>query len=276
VAFRPPLPSHAANATLSAIGMLEARGTSWQVTLKLIPRPDGAAAGQDPMTVQTDDPYFAIHHAMACEDLSQDGGAPTLRLYTAAWPRVGQGPFLGDWGGDVPLYDDGKINPTLLLQTTIELGSKDATVERVAVADGACIDHPHCDPRFDGDTRVRYVYMSFCNDEGMSGSPPVGYTRWDRQTGEKVVWRAPPRNFCEELVIIPRPRESASTRDEADVWLAGMVFDADAGRSSLVILDGDRIEAGPVCRLWLKDHVPHGLHGCFTPELFGPLRAAVG
>jgi len=26
-----------------------------------------------------------------------------VRLYTAGWPRVVPGPFLGDWGGDVPL-----------------------------------------------------------------------------------------------------------------------------------------------------------------------------
>ena len=43
----------------------------------------------------------------------------------------------------------------------------------------ACIDHPHVDPRYEGDARVRYVYMSYCNDEGVSGSPPMGWMRWD-------------------------------------------------------------------------------------------------
>ena len=41
-------------------------------------------------------------------------------------------------------------------------------VERIYVADGACIDHPHVDPRFDGDARCRYIYMSYCNPEGES------------------------------------------------------------------------------------------------------------
>mmetsp|Transcript_110241 Transcript_110241/g.212448 ORF Transcript_110241/g.212448 Transcript_110241/m.212448 type:complete len:657 (+) Transcript_110241:86-2056(+) len=260
---------------LGLTGPVGALSTTGQgVTLKLIPRPGSSRAGSPPLTIQTDDPYFAIHHAAAFEEEPlTPGGAPVLRLYTAAWPRVGQGPFLGDWGGAVPLYDDGKINPTQLLETTIELSDKTTSVKLVPVAEEACIDHPHIDPRFEGDSRVRYVYMSYCNPEGVSGSPPLGWARWDRQTGELAVWRAPPRTFCEEIVVIPRPRTEARTSDEetdeADVWIAGMMFDADSGRSSLAILDGDNIEAGPVCRLWLNHHVPHGLHGTYTPELFG-------
>ena len=37
----------------------------------------------------------------------------------------------------------------------------------------------------DGDAAVRYVYMSYCNEEGDSGSPPIGWARWDRQTTRK-------------------------------------------------------------------------------------------
>ena len=106
-----------------------------------------------------------------------------------ARPCVGAGPFLGDWGGDVPVYDDGKINPTLLLQSTIRLGEEgeEPIVERTQVVDGACIDHPHVDPRFDGGEAVRYFYMSYCNPDGNSGTPPVGWARWDRHTGETQV-----------------------------------------------------------------------------------------
>jgi len=247
------------------------------VTLHLVPRPGGAASHRGPLTVRTDDPYFAIHHATAFEETATEAGASTLRLYTAAWPRVGAGPFLGDWGGAVPLYDDGKISPTQLLLTTIHVpdagagADGGATVERTSVVGGACIDHPHVDPRFDGDPRVRYVYMSYCNAAGESGSPPIGWARWDRVTGETQVWRAPPDTFCEEVVVIPRPSDATGggAEDMADVWVAGMMFDAQRGRSCLAILDGDQLEAGPVCQLWLKDAVPHGLHGCFTPEVYG-------
>ena len=246
------------------------------VKLRLVPRPDGAHAGREPVTIETDDPYFAIHHATAFDaEAPTAGGPPSLTLFTAAWPEVGPGPFLGDWGGDVPLYDEGKISPTLLLETTITLDDNGGgTASRVAVVEGACIDHPHVDPRFDGDVRVRYVYTSYCNPEGNSGSPPVGWARYDRRTGETAVWTAPEATFCEEVVIIPRPRASGAMppdEDNADVWVAAMMFDARAGKSCLAILDGDRLEDGPVCQLWLSGFVPHGLHGCFSDELYGVL-----
>ncbi|EOD18175.1 hypothetical protein EMIHUDRAFT_447970 [Emiliania huxleyi CCMP1516] len=170
------------------------------------------------------------------------------------------------------------INPTLLLETTLRLREGGASLERSYVAGGAgsaCIDHPHVDPRFEGDGRVRYIFMSWCNAEGESGSPPVGYCRFDRLTGKTQVWRAPPRTFCEEVVVIPRPAEAGRASaggeeaDVADVWLAGMMYSADVGRSCLAILDGDDLESGPVCRLWLRQAVPHGLHGCFVEELYG-------
>ena len=48
--------------------------------------------------------------------------------------------------------------------------------------------------------------MSYCNDEGVSGSPPRGWLRWDRHTGEQLKWLAPPGCFCEEVVLIPKRR----------------------------------------------------------------------
>ena len=242
--------------------------TGGEVLLQLVGRPDGAAAGEQHL-VHTGDPYFNIHHATAFDDsAAADGdGARALRLFTAGWPRVGKGPFLGDWGGDVPSYDDGKIAATRLFESTITLRRDGAhTVEKVAVAGGACIDHPHVDPRYDGTPSCRYVHMSLCNTPGESGSPPIGYLRYDLREGESVRWWAPHGTFCEELVVIPKEGGGGGD-DEADAWLAGMMYDSTRGRSCLGIFDAAALEDGPVCRLWLKTPVPHGLHGCFSPEL---------
>ena len=244
------------------------------VKLKLVPRPDGAMAGREPVTIETDDPYFAIHHAAALEETPD-----LLHIYTAAWPSVGKGPFLGDWGGDVPLYDDGKISPTQLLHTTVRVEAPGGPSAERRVAVEACIDHPHCDPRFEGDPRVRFLFMSYCNDEGVSGSPPVGWARYDRRTGDLRVWRAPPRTFCEEVVVIPKGaglHADAAAEDDAEVWVAAMMFDADRGRSALAILDGADIESGPVAKLWCNGVVPHGLHGCYVPEVFDSFEDASG
>lgn len=34
------------------------------------------------------------------------------------------------------------------------------------------------------------------------------------------------------------------------------------------IMDARDFSKGPVCRLWLQHHVPHGLHGFFTEQQF--------
>ena len=81
----------------------------------------------------------------------------------------------------------------------------------------------------------------------------------------KCRW-APHGTFCEELVVIPKEGGGGGD-DEADAWLAGMMYDSTRGRSCLGIFDAAALEDGPVCRLWLKTPVPHGLHGCFSPEL---------
>ena len=36
------------------------------------------------------------------------------------------------------------------------------------------------------------------------------------------------------------------------------------------IMDASDFSKGPVARLWLNDHVPHGLHGCYSERYYGP------
>ena len=256
------------------------RTTGGGVTLLLVPRPGGPRAGEEAVYIETADPYFGIHHACALEEAEADGTTRVV-LYTAGWPRVGEGPFLGDWGGAVPLYDEGRILPTLLFETTVTVpprgraaaGEKPRVLKR-DVAGGACIDHPHVDPRFEGDANVRFVYMSFCADEPTSGTPPIGWQRYDRTTGEVVRWTAAANTFCEEIVVIPKPRQGEEAgaappeADEADAYLAGMMYDHSKARSCLAIFDAARLADGPLCRLWLNEKIPHGLHGCWTPTSY--------
>ena len=36
------------------------------------------------------------------------------------------------------------------------------------------------------------------------------------------------------------------------------------------VLDAADFSKGPVAKLWLNHHVPHGLHGFFSPKYYGP------
>ena len=38
------------------------------------------------------------------------------------------------------------------------------------------------------------------------------------------------------------------------------------------VLDAADFSKGPLARLWLKHHVPHGLHGFYSEQYFGPQR----
>jgi carotenoid cleavage dioxygenase-like enzyme len=44
---------------------------------------------------------------------------------------------------------------------------------------------------------------------------------------------------------------------EREIWL-------------LQVLDAADFNKGPLAKLWLKHHVPHGLHGFFSPTYYGP------
>ncbi len=262
------------------------RTTGGGVTLQLVRRPRSARrrareqgleqpAAPEQLVVPTGDPYFAIHHANAFDEVDETGAV--TRLFTAGWPVVADGPFLGDWGGDVPLYDGGAISPTQLFETVIRHGGGGASVEKRVLLGGACIDHPHVDPRFEGKPSARYFYMSYCNREGESGSPPVGWLRYDRLSGEEVVWKAPHGCFCEEVVVIPKRRGAAAgaaaagaaaeaEEDVADAWFVAMMYDSGRRASCLAVLDCADLGKGPVAKVWMRHHVPHGLHGCWEPE----------
>ena len=220
--------------------------------LHLVPR-DGSAA-----TVVEIPPYFCIHVGAAFEN---DGKVTVL---SSGWdlndetefPGGGSVPFLGAWSGPAPDFDN--IPPTWLFETVVDADA--GTVVRHGVLDQAthmCIEHPHHDPRT---TRPRYVFASLCNGAGLA-TPPQGYARFDVAGAEPpVTWYAPGgRTFCEELVVVPK----VDGPTDADVWLLGLAYDAAAATTSLLVLDGADLAAGPVATLPLPAALPHGLHGCY-------------
>lgn len=222
----------------------------------LVPRPEGPMARREPKVLETT-PWFSIHQVFAYD--RADGG---VEIYSAGWPESGlTGEFLSSWGGYAPNFE--RIAPTYLWKTTIDIQQGQIEHRIVPGMESHCIDHPHINPLFE--TReARYVYMVFGNSLGLS-SPPIGYMRLDLLTGDKQYWWTHDGCFTEELVFVPR----LNAMGEDDGYLLGMTYDhLHGGRSSLIILDARAVASGPVCRLWLKHHVPHGLHGSWSPEYY--------
>jgi all-trans-8'-apo-beta-carotenal 15,15'-oxygenase len=241
-----------------------------RMQLHLVPRLRPATTEQTPKRqIIPLESGFTIHSVAAWEtpDTGTGTGMGTVELLTSAWScedvasGAAKGGLLGNWEGRAPNFDD--IPVTLLYHTVV---NKDTgALLRHAPVEGMeeiIIEHPHINPRQEG-LPVRYVYMSVGSQTGVS-SPPLGYLRLDMQTGERVHWYAPKHTYCEEVVVVPK----VGGEGEEDVYLLCPMFDAELDRSCVGIFDGKAIDKGPVCRLWLQHHLPHSLHGCFTPQLF--------
>jgi carotenoid cleavage dioxygenase-like enzyme len=73
------------------------------------------------------------------------------------------------------------------------------------------------------------------------------------------------RYFVSEPVIVPK--KGGNPENEEEAYLLGMVKDAVKARNFLAIFDLERdLREGPVCKIWLKSGVPHGVHGCFAED----------
>jgi len=238
-------------------------------TVCLIPRPGSKAAGTEPVLIQTDDPWFVIHHANAYEELLAEvpGGVPDkVVAYSTGWDKMTEGPFLSDWGGSVPDFD--VVPPSFLFKLDIDLQRK--TVTRTKCFNGHS-DHAHVDPHFEG-RKHRYVY-TVSGNTGDFSSPCTAWVRYDCLTGETRRWQSNAREFVEEPLLIPKKGNGnlePDPEDNAQVWLVGLLYSAERRDSCLAILDGANLEAGPVCRLWCGRPVPNGLHGCYSPRLYSP------
>ena len=140
------------------------------------------------------------------------------------------------------------------------------------------MEHPKTNPLF-ATREPRFVYFTAARSlVPGKAAPPQAIVKLDVKTGEVETWAPGRRCFCEEIVFVPdttASSSSSSSDDDADAdnvvgvededagFLLSMVFDASVNRSSLVVLDAKSLKKGPVARVWLRHHIPHGLHGEF-------------
>ena len=76
------------------------------------------------------------------------------------------------------------------------------------------------------------------------------------------------RYFCGEPLVVPKT--GGDRNNETEAYLLGMAHDSARDNSFLAVFDLERpLADGPVCKLWFKGSIPHGLHGCFDPNSDG-------
>ncbi|MBD2357605.1 carotenoid oxygenase family protein [Tolypothrix sp. FACHB-123] len=138
---------------------------------------------------------------------------------------------------------------------------QNTTVERKLI-ESRCCEFPTIHPNNVG-RQYRYLYIGATHAE--TGNAPLqAILKIDLDSGEKQLWSAAPRGFMGEPVFVPR----LGGETEDDGWLLALVYDAAHHRSDVVILDARDLNQGAIARLHLKHHIPYGLHGSFTPEVF--------
>jgi len=131
--------------------------------------------------------------------------------------------------------------------------------------DERCSEFPALHPAKVGRSH-RYLY--FAAAHAPSGNAPnQAILKVDVETSDRKLWSAAPWGYVGEPVFVPRhPDHSQLVGSEDDGWLLTMVFDSRIGRSALIILEAQTMQQ--IARLNLRHHVPYGLHGSFTTEVF--------
>ncbi|MBD2384836.1 carotenoid oxygenase family protein [Cylindrospermum sp. FACHB-282] len=142
-----------------------------------------------------------------------------------------------------------------------DLNLKENTVQRELI-ESRCCEFPSIHPDNVG-RPYRYLYIGAAHAE--TGNAPLqAIVKIDLKSGERQLWSAAPRGFVGEPIFVPRP----NSQQEDDGWVLALVYDAAHHRSDMVILDASDFHKGAVARLHLKHHIPYGLHGNFTSEVF--------
>ncbi|MBD6619101.1 carotenoid oxygenase family protein [Komarekiella sp. 'clone 1'] len=141
------------------------------------------------------------------------------------------------------------------------LNLKDGTVQQKLI-ESRCCEFPSINPANVGRP---YQYLYIGATHGETGNAPLqALLKIDLESGERQLWSAAPRGFMSEPIFVPRP----GSDKEDDGWVLALVYDAAHHRSDVVILDASDFHKSPIARLHLKHHVPYGLHGNFTSEVF--------
>lgn len=240
--------------------------------LHLVPRSNSDSHNdviQDRQALQLSVPSFFSIHTLSPGMETKDPvtGDTILTLLSSGWdtsdtrlfPNQNEKvPFLGAWGGPFPDFD---IMPPSQLWRTVVNVDKQIVERHGVVIPGINLEYPRVDDRY---PHVVYAPCSWIKPESGRSDPPTGFCRIDTTTDTVQYWWGPPKVFCGELIPVPKRDKHGTEIAGGGSWLLSLVHDALRKRVSLVILDSERFEEGPVCWIHLQQPLTWGLHGSFT------------
>ncbi|MGK7885479.1 MAG: carotenoid oxygenase family protein [Crocosphaera sp.] len=192
---------------------------------------------------------FVFHHINAFEE------GNNIYLDSISYESLSQVNFDTDYKE----IDFNSIDPGQLYRFKIDLERE--KVDREMLESRSC-EFPTINPNNIG-KNYRYLFIgSTHKDRG--NAPLQAILKKDLLTGEKQVHSFAPQGYVGEPIFVSKP--NANSEDEG--WVLVIVYDGDKHRSDIVILDGENLEKEPIATLHLKHHIPYGLHGNWTSEVF--------
>ena len=133
---------------------------------------------------------------------------------------------------------------------------------RRQLVDQRACDFPYVHPAQIGQPH-RWIFLGAVH-QAEGNAPLQAILKINPETGEQEIWSAAPQGFVGEPIFVPHP--NGTKPDEG--WVLTVVYEAAQHRTDIVILNAAHLGAGPQARLHLKHHIPYGLHGCFTPQVW--------
>ncbi len=155
--------------------------------------------------------------------------------------------------------DFDKLSPGQLWRFKIDLTSEKVSRE---LLEERCCEFPTLNPEKVG-RDYRYLYIGAAHN-AIGNAPLQAVLKIDLQTGERQLHSFAPKGYVTEPLFIPRPQPET----EDDGWVILLVYNAEHHRSDVVILDAKNIQGQPQAIIHLKHHIPYGLHGSWTPQVF--------
>ena len=145
-----------------------------------------------------------------------------------------------------------------LARMRIDTKRRSHTMEVVGQRTG---EFPQVSPQCFGRAH-RYVYMAEHSSPAVAqvGLPDT-LCRYDMQTGAARVLSSPAGVYPGEPLVVPKPGQAA----EGAAWILSMAYDSDAGRSGLLIYDGESSGDGPVASAWFSGPRHTTFHGHWQP-----------
>ena len=149
---------------------------------------------------------------------------------------------------DYKEVDFDRLDPGQLWRFILNL--EDGSIERQMLESRCCEFPTHHPDRVGRD--YRYLYIGAAANDTGSNAPLQAILKLDLETGERQLHSFAPSGFVSEPIFVPKPN---SDQEDAG-WVLTLVYDGSKHRSTLAILDAEKISGEAIALLHLKHHIP--------------------